>query len=620
MILTIDFETYKAERYRPDYPPAPVGCSVKLDGAPSRYWSWGHPSGNNCTVEDFVAWVWPYWCDNNVMVLCHNAKFDLAVIVEKLGFPMPDWRRVHDTMFLAFLADPHSRSLGLKDLAEKLCGMAPDEQEELNEWLWNHRFQIRETTGDKFASRTQCGAYIAYAPGELVGRYAMGDTDRTFEVFTKLYPLVQRYGMGRAYDVERELLPILMDNERLGIRVDMQSLEHDVSVYRTGLHAAEEWLRRRLNASGLNLDADQDVGEAFARTGVVRDEDFVRTKTGQRSLSKDNLKPSMFQCVDTMQVFYYRNRLVTALNTFMAPWYEQASLRKGVISTTWHQTRGGEAGGTRTGRPSTSNPNFLNIPKDLYDEKVGPPPTALGLPSLPHVRQYLLPDEGHWWIYRDFDGQELRVFAHFEQGALHAAYRQNPNLDPHSWVQSQIAETTGQHLERKPVKMLNFQALYGGGVPAAQRSLDCSYAEAKAFKAYHDQALPGRKMLANIIKGIAKRGKPICTWGGRLYFVEPPRVINGERREFDYKLINYLVQGSAADITKRVILNWYKHPERKSRFLMQVYDEISISAPEWRVDEEDRILMECMEDVELDVPMKSSGGYGYSWYEATQNE
>jgi DNA polymerase I-like protein with 3'-5' exonuclease and polymerase domains len=152
-------------------------------------------------------------------------------------------------------------------------------------------------------------------------------------------------------------------------------------------------------------------------------------------------------------------------------------------------------------------------------------PDFLDVMKLPLCRKYILPDEGHTFLHRDFDGQELRVFAHFEQGQLWSAYQKDAAIDPHAIVGAELLRLTGIEMERTKIKVLNFQAIYGGGAPAAQRKLNCSLAEAKEYKAFHDKALPGRKILSEEITKLCRLGEPIRTLGGRLYFAEPPRFV-----------------------------------------------------------------------------------------------
>ncbi len=617
-VITVDFET-GAIRQRPAYPPEPVGVAITWPGGQEQYYAWGHPTANNCTVNVGRQALIHAW-ESGLPLLFHNAKFDLAVAYEKLRLPRLPWDRVHDTMFLAYLCDPHARSLGLKPLAADLLAWPAEEREELDDWIWQHRAQLEQTFGGK-VTKSKLGEWIWATPGDLCGRYAVGDVRRTSGLFEHLWPIVQREGMGAAYDRELQLLPILMENEETGMRVDLEGLEREIASYSLNFDTVEAWLRKTLQASGLSFDADADVANVLLERGVVPADKWERTKptkahpNGQLSVSKDNLLPEYFADSRIASALGYRNRLKTCLEMFMKPWHHQGAQRRGYISTSWNQTRNAGNGGTRTGRPSTSNPNFLNISNDFGGRDDGyKHPDFLGVAALPLCRKYILPDSGHTFLHRDFDGQELRVFAHFEQGALWSQYADDPTLDPHAFVGGELKRVAQREIERRKVKVLNFQALYGGGVPALQRKLRCSYAEGKELKAFHNKALPGRVILNEEIKRVVTRGDPIRTWGGRLYYPERP---GPDGRSKIYKLINYIVQGSAADLTKQALIDWYSTAPR-ARFLVTVYDEINISAPLDCADSEMALLREVMEERRLTVPMRSSGKSGASWGDLTK--
>jgi DNA polymerase-1 len=236
----------------------------------------------------------------------------------------------------------------------------------------------------------------------------------------------------------------------------------------------------------------------------------------------------------------------------------------------------------------------------------------MDLPELPLVRRFILPDSGHVFCHRDYNQQELRILAHFEDGALMRAYLANPRMDTHDFVRDLILEIANIEMQRRQVKIINFQKIYGGGVPAISSALDITVEKARQFIAAHAKALPGIKDINDSIKAIVKAGEPIVTWGGRRYYPEEPKMIMGRMREFTYKLINYLIQGSAADCTKEALIR-FSEAKNDSRFLVTVYDEINISAPRpnWR--REMNILKECMEGIEFDVPMLTDGKFGKNW-------
>lgn len=624
-VITYDFETLPIRR-RPEYPPTPVGVAIRWPGEPARYWAFGHPADNNCSEEQAKAEMWRAWT-SGLRLLAHNQKFDSAVAQEKWGFPTPPWNRFEDTMFLAFLCDPHEKRLGLKPLSEKWLGLPPEERSELDAWIMAHSEQLlqaypwnRQTPTQTKITASQCGAWIFATPGDLAGRYAIGDVDRTLGLWEEMWPLVQEHGMGAAYDRERRLLPILMENERIGIRTDVERLETDSRCFSIFLRNVEYWLRETLHTSGLNFDADKDVSAVLLERGVVPADNWQRTaKSGELSMSKENLLPEHFTGpggAEIASALGYRNRLKTCLTMFMQPWLAQAEQRGGYISTNWNQTRGGE-GGTRTGRPSTSDPNLLNVSKSWMGRDDGyVHPAFLGVPELPLCRKYLLPDEDEEFLHRDFDGQEMRVFAHGEQGALNEQFNADPNLDPHAYIGAELNRVAGRSIDRTSVKALNFQGLYGGGVPALQRKLRVSAAEAKQLKTFHDRALPGRTIFNEEIKRQVGRGEPIRTVGGRLYFVEEPGFSKKHNRHmtYDYKLINYWTQGSAADLTKEVLIQWHGAKERSARFLLMVYDEINVSSERGAAAvKQMRLLKEIMEETRLSVPMRSSPKHGPSW-------
>jgi len=625
-IWTVDFETLPIGPRPGHYPPDPVGVAIRTPEGRPIYMAWGHPSGNNCTREDAVRALEHIWADN-LSIVFHHAKFDTAVAYERLGLPVLPWERVHDTMFLAFLLDPYARSIGLKQLAVTWLGMPPDEQDAVAEWVLAHkatlpRFEFMNKPDGKPTNptKTNAGAWIAFVPAEIVGPYAIGDVERTWRLFQVMMPAVQTSGMQEAYDVERRLLPHLMENERVGLCVDVERLERETAEYTHWFKMVEDWLRWRLMAPGLNFDADQDVADYLERLGIVTA--FAKTKTGKRSTAKDSLTPDMFSDPEVASALGYRNRLKTCLSMFMEPWLKQAKLWNGRIGTNWNQVASPE-GGARTGRFSTNNHNLLNMSKSFDDKGDGyiHPAHLTGLPALPLVRRYIIADEGHVLNGRDFSGQEMRIFGHYEHGALQAEFGRNPDLDVHDFVGGNITQMTGQVLGRVSIKVLNFQALYGGGVPAAQAKLRCTYDEARRYKAFHDSALPGRKILATELSKIVRMGGAIRTYGGRLY-VRPPlkKQKDGRTGDSDYILINYLIQGSAADQTKRAMLAMFEDPEFKSRFLVAPYDEIVISSPAGIADEQSRLMARAMEGVKFRVAMKTDAESGANWGEMTERK
>jgi len=626
-VHVIDFESKPIEG-RPRYPPEPVGVSIRKAGEKrSRYYAFGHPTENNCTKADAIKAlreVWPKKLSDPA-ILCHNAKFDYDVAVTHMGMRPLDWRQIHDTMFLLFLHNPHARSLGLKECAEEILGQAPDERDAVRDWL------IENGHVKKAAKRI--GEHIWKAPGKLVGEYAAGDTDRTLDLFQHLYHSVcHDRGMLEPYDVERELMIALLDNERDGIRVDLPRLKRDHALYTAAMQHVEAWLRKRLKAPGLDFNKKDQLADALESSGVVTEWE-ITPKSGKKATNKKSLTLDKFNDQRVANALNYRNRLHTALSTFMGPWLLQAMETGGTVHCNWNQVRGGsdeDGGGARTGRFS-SNPNFQNIPTefeiphpDHITDFVVPGATGKGaLPALPLMRGYMLPDAGGVWLSRDYSNQEPRITAHYTNDAFADAYRANPRLDPHQWVADEASKAAGHPITRKQGKVLNLAVTYGLGDGALATQLGVSVPQARAVKGAMRRMMPGLAKLETEIKTTFKMGRAIRTWGGREYHVEPPRYVEKFKRvmTFEYKGLNVLIQGSAADCTKRAMLAFFRAVKREGltgvRFLVCVHDEINITAPKAVAKEAMALLRKCMDDVKFNVPMRSTGEHGPNWHALT---
>lgn len=599
--VVLDFET-KGIEARPLYPPAPVGLAVverherKLQKV---YHAWGHhhDHGNNTTKAMVAGFLRDLWTDPDVDLVFHNGKFDVDVARTHFKLGPLDWRRCHDTLFLLYLDDPRAPSLSLKPASERLLGLPPEEQDAVRQWLVAH--------GVVRSNQKDWGAHICDAPVPVVGPYAVGDGVRTLRLFYKLLPSIDKRGMRAAYDRERRLMPILLENETLGIRVDHERLANDVIKYDQRLAQVEAYLRKKLRAPHLNFDAPDDVAEALAGVGGVA---FALTPKGRRSTS---IKTMRFEDERLRGMIVLQSKLSTALTMFMRPWLAQADATGGRIHTNWNQVRGENDKGTRTGRLS-SNPNLQNLSNPV-EERFS---TAQGFKfELPEVKEYVLPDEGELLGSRDYSQQELRVMGHFEDGPLLEAYQADPTMDIHDFATALVNQALGASYTRKPIKTLGFGLIYGMGKDLLAEKMGMTVDEATLIKRTYLALFPGLSALQADLKRRAALDLPIRTWGGREYYVEPPRQVDGQYRTFDYKLLNYLVQGSSADCTKEALCRYYETTPagKRGRFVAQVHDQLLISARPDMMRPSMQALEKAMRSVEFDVPMLSDGSVGRSW-------
>lgn len=593
-MITFDFETEAIVGNPVHNPPRPVGVSIKYNDAPSHYYAWGHPSENNCTWEEGRAALMaalrsdPEW-------LAHNSPFEAAILRKWFGITKKSPKLFHDTQYLVFLYDPYSPKLGLKPSAERILGVSPDEQTELMNYI------LRNVPG---AKKSDWGAYISKAPGKMVGKYAIGDTGRTYALFQHCYPSIVQQGMQDAYERELLLAPILSESTVRGVRIDTERLARDIEKYTAAKSVAERHIHKALGE--FNLDSDAELADALERADQVTE--WVLTPTGRRSTSRKNLMGHV-KDPTLLEYLAYRGILATCLGTFAEPWLAQANASGGRVHPQWNQVRGdagsgGGLSGTRTGRMSCRDPNLQNIPND-FEGVVVPP----GLPSIICMRDYMLPEEGHIWLKRDFSSQEMRIMAHFAEGRLFEAFIANPATDPHSAVQQIIRDTTGIEMLRKYVKITGFGIMYGEGLDSMAARMGLTRDEASTLRNAYFLALPEVKELAKETRKIGGKGQAIRTWGGRRYHREQ----DPTGRDLSYKLFNYLIQGSAADQTKQSMIDWHARHLPEHHLIAAVHDEINISVP---VDEKaDGMawLKHCMDADRFDVPFRSEGFAGPSW-------
>ena len=597
MFVAWDYETQPIEEL-PVYPPHPVGIALYKEGEKPEYLRWGHPDANNCTEEYAKDVLTRLWNDPTVELIAHHNPFDSYVAHMKWQLPLKAKGQMHDTLVMAFLWDPHAMTYALKPLSEKLLGMPPEESDRLREYCQEQGYIKR---GAK-----QYGEYIWLCPGDMVGEYACGDVERTMKLFHYYKAKIEEAGMWDAYLREMKLQPIMLTNTRDGICVDVDGLTRDVAMYDNALAKIDELLFQMLGCEPFNINSDAQLADAIdkAHPGLV----WTLTKTGKRSTSKANMERTLEGLTGKLlAVMQYRASMQTCVNTFLRPWLIQSThpLGGGRIRCQWNTTRS-DSGGARTGRLSSS-PSFMNIPTlasakfamvlKLWEEWLKD-----DFPPLPNVRAYVMPDIDEELVSLDFASQELRVLAHYEDDLLLKAYKEDPTQDLHQFAADTIANVLGIPFKRKQAKTCAFAILYGSGLTTLASALGATKDEAGVIKNAYLDVLPGVKGLIEQLKARARTNQPLRTWGGRVYYVEPPRFIDGQWRSFEYKLLNYLIQSSSADITKTAIIEYAKRRVH-GRFLLTVHDQIVVSVPTEHWISEAKILQDCMESIKLDAKL-----------------
>jgi DNA polymerase I-like protein with 3'-5' exonuclease and polymerase domains len=625
-ISTVDFETEAIDK-RPQYPPKPVGVAIRWPSGEKEYLAWGHATGNNCDIATARAKLAEaYRADS---VLFHHGAFDMDVAECHLSLKPP--KRFDDTLFQAFLLDPHADDLDLKGLASKHLDMPPDEQSELRDW-------IVENVKEAKRKPAKWGEYISHAPADLVGKYAIGDVSRTYKLHRKMHPQVIRRDMGEAYERELKCVPITQEMERSGVRVAVDRLkeashmfEHmDTRILRRiakKLRIDPNSLKTEDNPKGFNLNSAAQLADAMQRAGKL--DRITRTETGKISTKIDALRDG---CNDKelINLLAMHSVVKKNLTSFVYPWLEQCALTGDRLLPKFNQVRGYDegGGGARSGRYSSSDPNMQNISANVEESKNKE--VLLMVQKMLReeydyeflgLRDFIIPDEDTVIIAVDYDQQELRILAHFEKGVLMRAYLENPKLDVHEFCRQLVRDATGIDFPRKAIKPVVFGLIYGMGIEKLAHKIEAEsgmQADRKVAKTIRDgilEAVPGIGKLMKELRRLANHDEPLITWGGRQYYCEEPEYSRRFKRwmTFEYKMLNYKIQPSAADVTKQGMIN-VRERVPEARIAVQVHDELVCMAPSKKYSGR---IAEAMCDMELNVPMTATPKSSrFSWARA----
>lgn len=606
-IVAVDAETKRIQSRAIVYPPKPVGIAVYGDGVPARYLSWGHPDENNSSPGEARKLLRGLWKTHRVVF--HNSSFDCEVCEQHLGTVfLPD--DYDDTLFLGFLIDPRARELDLKSMAEKHLGQPPDERDRLKEWI---------LANIKGSTPSTWGEYISEAPMKLVAKYAIGDVKRTYKLYKVLskqltqmdkdHPIESgQHTMLAAYQRELKLMPVINKMERHGIPLDIKGLERDLPLWEKEQEKIDKWLVNRLGGRKVvdefgtkgepfNIASGAQLANALEKAGLV--EKWVVTAKGNRSTSKVNLE-QMITDRKFLEAMQKRTIYDTYIDTYARKWITES--KDGRAYPRINQTRNAEGdklAGTRTGRLSYSD-SWHGVPN----------PERKPFPELPVMRNYVVPSaKGRVIAVRDYSQQEYRILGHYENGPLLARYQEDPTIDMHDEAKDMIHKLIGVLYDRRPVKDTGFGIIYGLGLSSLAFKLKLSLQETKDLRKAYLMAIPGLKELQDKIKKICGAGEPIRTWGGRLYWVEPPSYSKKFDKVMDYvyKMLNVLIQGGAADCTKEAMIRADSALSKDTMLLIQIHDELGIDTAKEKLEKEMKVLREAMESVEFDVKMLTDG-------------
>jgi len=568
-----------------------VGFAVAAFGQ-QWYFPIQHDAGGNMDLAITTAWMQDI-LKTPATKIFHNASYDVGWLLVN-GFEIRG--QIVDTMIAAALINENRFSFSLNSCAKDYLGEIKNEtflNEKAKEWGIDPK------------------ADLWRLPAGYVGFYAEQDAGLTLRLWERFKTEISKQSLHDVWEMEMELLPILIETRRRGIRVDEAKAaglkKEFVSKEKSILHEI-----KKQTTLDVDIWAARSVAQVFDRIGV----DYPRTpKSDEPSFTQNWL----VNCDNPIAQLIRQAR---EINKFHSTFIDsiQRYVHKGRIHSEINQLRS-DQGGTVSGRLSYSNPNLQQIParNKEYGDK---------------IRSLFLPEEGRQWGSFDYSQQEPRLVAHyaasvhdhFEGAAEFIEAYKNEAADFHQIV----ADMAG--ITRSQAKTINLGLFYGMGKNKLGKELGISKDRAESLLRQYGERVPFVKKLATDVSSSASKYGFIRTIKGRkcrfdmwepatfgmnkaMQYEEAKAIYgNNIRRAFTYKALNRLIQGSAADQTKEAMIQCYKAGYKP---LLQIHDELCFS-----IDNEKDIngVKEIMENAidKLKVPSKVDIALGRSWGEAKE--
>ena len=558
-----------------------VGIALAVEGW-SAYYPIAHEGGGNMDkkkVMDYFRTVLNYPSKK----IFHNAMYDVCFI-RAAGLKING--TIVDTMIAGSLVDENRFRYDLGSLGRDYVGMGKNEavlKETAKEWGIDPKSEMYKL------------------PAMYVGEYAEQDAVLTLKLWQEMKKQILIEEISSIFEMETELFPCLVDMRFLGVRVDVTAAHQ----LKKELTKKEELLLHQVKKeTGIDTQiwAARSIAQVFEKLNLP----FDRTeKTQAPSFTKNFLQNHPHPLVKQIAQAREINKAhTTFIDTILKHQH------KGRIHAEINQLRS-DVGGTVTGRFSYSNPNLQQIP--ARNKELGP-----------MIRSLFIPEEGHTWGCFDYSQQEPRLVVHY--AALDNLYGVNDVIEAYKEGEADFHQIVAEmaDIPRYQAKTINLGLFYGMGKNKLMAELGINEDKAKdLFKQYHNRVPFVKTLMDSVMRKAADNGR-IRTWLGRrcrfnlwepnqygIHKALPHDAALAEhgpgiRRAYTYKALNKLIQGSAADMTKKAMVELHKEGIIPH---IQVHDELDISV-KGNADK----IKEIMESaVELEVPNKVDYESGSNW-------
>lgn len=562
-----------------------VGIALAAAEGRAYYMPVGHQgdeAARNLPLPLVVEKLKPLFQDPDVLKIAHNANYDLTVLAEH-GLEVGSL--ACDTMIAEWLLNPASRNLGLKALTWSRMGI---EMTHIEELIGSGRKQLT----------------MDFVPLDRVVPYACADADMTLRLARLLQDELHEKALWPLFaDVEMRLVPVVVDMQRAGVKLDVEFLHAMNRQLTARLQELQEQIEAHVGHA-LNINSTQQLSVALFDEMHLALPWMRRGKSGHYSTAADVLE-KLRDKHPVVELILEQRQLAKLKGTYVDALPALVNRRTGRIHTSFNQA------GSITGRFSSSSPNLQNIPIK----------TDIGR----EIRRAFIAEEGAVLLAADYSQVELRVLAHISGDPdMLAAFARGEDI--HAATAAAIYGVPLEEVtpaQRRVAKMTNFAISYGvTGYGLADRT-GLPPDEAEAFIRSYFEAYPKIKDYIERTRQQAReQGYVETLLGRRRYFPELSTTsrVHQNVREGAYRMaINAPIQGTAADILKVAMVRlWCQLKERglRSRMILQVHDELVLEVPREELDEAAQLVIETMEGAfPLDAPLKVDVQVGENWLE-----
>ncbi|MGO8828888.1 MAG: DNA polymerase I [Steroidobacteraceae bacterium] len=559
-----------------------VGLSFAISPGEAAYVPLGHDyagAPEQLHRDKVLAALKPLLEDEAIPKLGHHLKFDTHILAN-YGITLRGQR--YDSMLESYVLNSVATRHDMDSTAEKYLG-------------------IRTIHFEDVAGKGAKQITFNQVDVDRAAEYAAEDADVTLRLHLAIWPQIEALPrLKNLYEtIEQPLVSVLYRMERAGVLVDRALLKAQSS--ELAARMLELQAQAHVEAGGtFNVDSPKQLQEIlFGKLGlpVMR-----KTPTGQPSTAEDVLEELAATYALPRLILEYRG-VAKLKSTYTDKLPEQINEQTGRIHTSYQQ------GVAATGRLSSSDPNLQNIP--------------IRTPEGRRIRQAFVAPPGCSLIAADYSQIELRIMAHLSaDSSLLNAFAEDRDVH-----QATAAEVFGIPLnavsadQRRSAKAINFGLIYGMSAFGLARQLGIGRGDAQRYVDLYFERYPGVKRYMDETRRLAREAGYVETVFGRRLYLPDIRSRNQALRQYaERSAINAPMQGTAADIIKRAMIDvddWLQNSGAQARLIMQVHDELVLEAADEAIDAVvQQVRGHMARAAKLTVPLRVDIGIGRNWDEA----